>query len=201
MENRNPEELIKKLEQGAAPVIRMLQDVFKKENGVDIRMALLFASGLAGIACHEAVKAQGESFAVVSTGDGRKFYYGEAVNHYLMEDGLSVFALCDTLYELPKEETEALLAKIDSGIGGPDLKVWDTFELKDAYHQIKGCWSGIFENITKKFCEEPSEWPVLFGIVLQNIVYASMQVGPKENIALEARNCAAILARLDEDSF
>lgn len=201
MNKENPEELIEKLEAGAAPVIKMLKDVFSTEQGVDIRMALLFASGLAGMACHEAVKAMNGDFTYVSTGDGRRFYYGEALNAYLLEDVLSVFSLCDALCDLPQEETEALLTKIDSHIGGPELKVWDTYELEDVYRQIKNCWIGIFENITKRFCEDPSQWPVLYGIVLQNIVHASMQVGPKENIALEARGCAAILARLDEDSF
>ena len=54
--------------------------------------------------------------------------------------------------------------------------------------------------MTAKFCKVPNEWPVLYGIVLQNIMLEAMKVAPREEIAKMAMECAAIISKMDDDS-
>ena len=56
-----------RLAKNAEPILEMLNDIFTTPKGVDIRMALLYSAGLAGVACHEAVKAQNGNFVEAGT--------------------------------------------------------------------------------------------------------------------------------------
>lgn len=67
--------------------------------------------------------------------------------------------------------------------------------------EISECWDGIFENMTSRYCEKPSEWPVLFGIVAQNILIMFIDGGaPKDEAGMVAIESAVYMSKLDSDS-
>ena len=56
--------------------------------------------------------------------------------------------------------------------------------------------------MTVPFCKAPSEWPVLYGIVMQNILIESIKVGaPAEEAGRMAMECALVISRMDTDSL
>ena len=58
----NEEQIAKRLASNAGSVIAMLKGTLRNEQGTDLTSCLLYAAGLAGMACHEAVKASNGSF-------------------------------------------------------------------------------------------------------------------------------------------
>ena len=76
------------------------------------------------------------------------------------------------------------------------------YDPKALFEQVVSCWDGIYDNMTSKYCKDPSEWPLLFGVVLQNILITSLKAGaPKDEAARIAIECAVAVSKMDKDSF
>lgn len=197
----NEEQIAKRLASNAGSVIAMLKGTLRNEQGTDLTACLLYAAGLAGMACHEAVKASNGSFHVATVKDGRKFYFGDDVNRYLLESRTSVFSFCNAVTGVTADTVRALAVSVVQRVGGEDLTIWN-MPADIVYQRIKACWDGIHENMTARFCKSPLEWPVLYGIVMQNILVESIKVGaPAEEAGRMAMECALVLSRMDTDSL
>lgn len=197
---------IQQLSRNASAIIRMFQSVFNTPKGFDLRKALLYASGLAGYACHQAVKANHEPFIVAETADHRKFYMGDAVNQYLLEGNYSVLSFCNGFFDhFAKGESRPdvleIVKKEVSVIGDPDYRIWDLYQPEEVYREIQNCWDGIYGNMTSVYCQSPQEWPVLFAIVLQNLMVNALQAVPAAVLYSMALECAIYISKMDEDSL
>ena len=94
-----------------------------------------------------------------------------------------------------------IVASFARGIGSEDMTVCG-LKPAELYEQIDQCWKGIFHNMTDQYCQSPSEWPVLFGIVTQNLLVTAYQAGtPKEEATGMAIECAAALSKMGKDTF
>jgi len=71
---------VERLCKNAGNIVAMLKSVLAGPQGTDLCVVALYAAGLAGIACHEAVKATGKTQVVVGVANGKKYYMGDAVN-------------------------------------------------------------------------------------------------------------------------
>lgn len=200
------DDVIQRLSGNAGHIIAMLKDVFHTSQGLDYWKALLYASGLAGYACHQAVKAEQGSFALVETSAGKKFFFGDDVNKYLLEDRYSVLCFMNGIYQhiCPGKEApdiQGIIKNAVSDIGNGEYKIWNVYIPEEAFKAIKSCWDGIYENMTSQYCKKPSEWPTLYGIVLQNIMSEAMKVIPPENVYIAALECALYISKMDMESL
>ncbi|MBO4494773.1 MAG: hypothetical protein J5752_02825 [Clostridiales bacterium] len=200
--NRESDEMVmKRLCGDAGHIVEMLKHVFTNQRGCDIRMALLFASGLAGYSCHQAVKEEKGVFQVVKTNTGKKFYFGDEVNKYLLENPNSVTGLVNAVVDLPEKKVLELVSSFAENCGKDDMLICG-FNPGTIYTQIRQCWEGIYGNMTSKYCKNPSEYPLLFGIVLQNILILSVKAGaPKGEAGEIAIEVANAISKMDNDSF
>ena len=200
--NRESDEMVmKRLCGNAGHIVEMLKHVFTNQKGCDIRMSLLFASGLAGYACHQAVKEDTGAFQVVETNDGKKFYFGDDVNKYLLENPNSVVSLANAVVDLPEKKVLELVSSFAENCGKEDMLICG-FSPEMLYNQIRQCWEGIYANMTSEYCKTPSEYPLLFGIVLQNILTLSVKAGaPKGEAGAIAVEVANAISKMDKDSF
>ncbi|MCH5282013.1 MAG: hypothetical protein J1E61_11165 [Lachnospiraceae bacterium] len=197
---------INQLSKSASAIINMFKGVFNTPKGFDIQKALLYASGLAGYACHQAVKANNESFVVVGTVDNKKFYMGDALNKYLLEDKYSVLSFCNGFFDnFAKGEFRPdpieIVKKEVAVIGDNNYKIWNIYQPKDVYCEIRNCWEGIYDNMTAVYCQSPQEWPVLFAIVLQNIMITASEAIPAPVLYNMALECAIYVSKMDSDSI
>ena len=67
------------------------------------------------------------------------------------------------------------------------------------YKEMKACWEGIFENMTARICTSSRQWPVLFGVVLQNILL-HMGGDPRHN-CYNALSTAIYISKMDDRSL
>ena len=198
---KKKDDRIGKLTANAGNIIEMLKHALRSEKGLDMTTVLLFAAGLSGIACHEAVKAYQGHFELVTTKGGRKYYFGDEVNKYLFENDNAVVPLITAVSGNSKEEVEGIIKECAENITTDDNS-FGSIGSEQFYQSVKQCWDGIFNNMTGKYCNDASEWPILFGIVLQNIILQSIQVGaPKEEAGKMAIECAYLLSKIDDDTF
>ena len=195
------EQLLKRLSGHAGNVLNMFKAYFNTPNGIDIRRALIFTAALAGHACHQAVKAEKGTFAVVTTKDGKNYYFGDDLNRYLLEDRLSVVNFILAVSDISQDDVLAIVAGFAQHIGEENLSVYG-YGPKSLYEQVNSCWEGIFVNMTSQYCKSPAEWPVLYGIVLQNIMLTAIDAGaPKDEVGKIAVECAVAVSKMDKDSF
>ena len=194
-------EIMDRLASEAGHVIELLKSYFRTPRGVDLTNALIFSASLAGHACHQAVKAEQGTFQMVTDKAGRNYYFGDDLNKYLLENDLNVVAFCSSVTDLSYEEVISIVEDFASHVGDDDLTVCG-FNPKSLYEQVHSCWKGIFDNMTSKYCKSPSEWPVLFGIVVQNFLIMSLDAGAgKEEAGRIAIECAVAVSKMDKDSF
>lgn len=195
------EQMLKRLSKGAGNVIAMLKGVLRGPQGTDMTVVMIYAAGLAGCACHEAVKAEGGTFAVAKTTNGQTFYLGDDVNKYLLENRLSVLSFISAICEGAVDDALAYVTAFVSSLGDPNLSVCD-MTADSVYKMVKECWDGIYVTMTTRICKKPSEWPVLYGIVLQNIMREALQIGaPADEVKRIALECSIALSRMGDDTF
>ena len=200
-ESETEEQIVKRLCSQAGHIIAMFRDVFNSPAGFDSRKAVIFTSSLAGFACHQAVKANREKVELVELRDGRKYYFGDSVNKYLLENSLSTVSLIAAVTDISTDEIREIVCKCANAVGD-DRYTLGGYKPQLIYNETKDCWNGIFDNMTAKYCKMPSEWPILFGIVAQNIAQMAIDGGvPKGKIGKLAAEVMIYVSKLDDDSF
>lgn len=201
----NLQEVLKRLASHAGNTIKMLKSVLATDKGMNYSTLLMYSAGLAGYACQRAVIANNDQYAVVGTKNGKKYYFGDGVNAYLLENKGSVLSFMSDIYEHKTREkapdpTPSIQLAV-SMVGNDEYKIWNSYPPDSVYNLIKDCWNGIFENMTIKYCETPSEWPIFFGIVLQNIMADGMNNGREDAVYHMALECALFISKMRDDSL
>lgn len=195
------EQIVDRLCKDAGHVIDMFRSVFNTPAGLDARKALIFTSSVAGFACRQAVKANKETEMLVTTNDGRKFHFGDSVNKYLLESTFSTVGSVVAVTDLSVDDVQAIVKKCASAVGD-DSYTLGGYNPQLLYNETKDCWNGIFNNMTARYCKTPSEWPMLFGIVVQNIAQLALNAGaPKEDVGRLSIEVMIYMSKLDDDSF
>ena len=190
---------VDRLAKDAGKVIAMFEHVCP-----DKLERLKMASALAGYACHQAVKENGEKFVNVETEDGLEFYFGSALNYYLLDSSFSVMGFMKGFYvnkaTEPKElDIDTPIKQSASNVGNREYLIWGQHVPAILYEQTRECWLGIYQNMTSKYCKNPSEWPVLYGIVLQNIMF-QFDMDAEETF-FKALECALYISKMGSKSI
>ena len=183
---------VERLAKEAGHIIAMFEHVYTDKNE-----RIKYVSALAGYACHQAVVANGEHLVKVETTDVLEYYLG----YYLLEGPFSVLVFLQGCYEYKngsrnKLDVIPVVQNAIKNIGNDAYKIWgeDTPDL--LYLRTKECWNGIYQNMTGVYCKNPSEWPVLYGIVLQNIILkADVDV---EEAFYKALECVLFISKMDD---
>ncbi len=196
---------INKICEVAGRILDYLSSSFEKDGEADNLFLLSFASGLAGVSCYEAAKAGGAEFTNIEIGTGEKFYFSDKVNEYLFTSEYSIksciLGFCANVNpgkELPVIDTAMM--KIATAIGNPDYLICDMVEPKPLYENSKRCWDDMYESALKDSLE-PEDWPLLFGIVVQNIMAKCLSEMPIEQLSQFAFECAIFLSKIGEDTY
>ena len=116
---------LKRLSKHAGNVVEMLKGTLKGPQGTDMTIVLLYAAGLAGRACHEAVKAEGGTFAKATATNGRSYYLGDDVNKYLLENPTSVYGFVKAVSSITDDDVRALVVAVVQSLGTDDFKIWN----------------------------------------------------------------------------
>ena len=200
------EDDIKQIAGNAANIAEMFKARFSGPFGLDNKKVLMLSAGMAGYACHQAVMANKLPYNPVTEADGRKFYMGDSVNKYLLDGKYSVLSWCDGFFEtagkfFTKPDPTEVVKKEVNAVKNKEYRIWDSESPVVTYKEVQACWEGIYDNMTAKYCNKPNEWPVLYGIVLQNIMLEVSRIMTISDVYEKALECAIYISWMDEDSI
>lgn len=177
---------------GAQEVFQRLLEGMKDERGVHIESLLCALGALAGYSCQASLRAQALAeglpetapFQVVETEDGQQYFFGDDLNDILAEAEYSVLALATGAahhasagtVEIPDlreifEHTSSVIGTEQFGIP----RVPDNHKHDTPLNWIKATWPSLFSTV-QLFCPNPVEWPVLFGLAIQEAIYTGKDI-------------------------
>ena len=183
---------------GAREIVQWLLVAMKSEKGVHIESLLAVLGALAGYSCQASVREQArlggssqESLVVANGTDGKKYFFGDALNKPLAEDQHSIWGLaadaaqkngCEQLPDLG-----AIFKHTAESVGGVAFRIpripanHKPGDLPINY--LTALWPKVRPTL-EEFCAQPSEWPVLLGLSIQDaILKAKGVIDPR--LALE----------------
>lgn len=188
---------------GAEDIYNILCDSMRDSEGkIDANSLLFYTAGLTGYVCQAAVWEKyvvrqkipvNQVFHVVSTEIGKDFYFGDAINQYVLESQYSVWRLVAGMYQhlyqgAPAPDIIPIVDKIASVIGKEDYKLCGAVSADDIIEQYHMIWNSLKPRICR-YCAEADEWPILFGLVMQKVMeLAKDVVAPEDciNIVMES---------------
>lgn len=176
----------------AKELLPRLTDAMKTERGVHVESLLCLLGSLAGYACQASLRAKAGKTGLPETAElveveatsGKKYFFGDPLNRLLAESQYSVWSLaagtaqqqgCKTLPDIGDifahvsrtvgDDTRFGIPRIPEGHTPGNLPV----------NYVKDLWPATLK-IIQPFCQEPEEWPVAFGLALQNLMVIAKDV-------------------------
>jgi hypothetical protein len=176
---------------GSKEINQRLLSAMKNEKGVHVESLLCALGALAGYACQANLRAQAlekgmletAAFTVIDTADGKKYFFGEPLNQVLAESQYSIWALaagaaqrngCSSLPDISE-----IFGHVTKTVGSTEFgipRIQEGHQPGDTpINYVKALWPNLLPTI-KQFCQKPSEWPILLGLAVQEIMDMSKGV-------------------------
>lgn len=176
---------------GSKEVSQRLIDAMKNERGVHVESLLCALGALAGYSCQANLRAQAllkglsetTAFTVVDAADGRKYFFGDPLNQALAESQYSVWSLaaasaqhngCSSLPDIAE-----IFGHVSKTVGSAEFgipRIPDGHQPGDSpINYVRNLWPNLLPTL-KQFCQKPSEWPILFGLAVQEVMNMSKGV-------------------------
>ncbi|MEA5392496.1 hypothetical protein VB738_14630 [Cyanobium gracile UHCC 0139] len=176
---------------GAEEISRRLLKAMASERGVHVESLLAVCGALAGQACQVGVRARSRAAGraelaglhVVDTGDGGSCLVGEGLVQALFNDPTSTWGLAAGAAQqagctdLP--DPTALWRQGIERLGQGDFgvpQVPDAHQPSpESLQALPSLWPALLP-LAQRFCPEPVEWPILFGLVAQKAITMGREV-------------------------
>jgi hypothetical protein len=172
---------------GAKEIFQRLLAGMKNERGVHVESLLCALGALAGYSCQANLRAQALAkglpenavFQTVGTKDGRQYFFGDPLNNALAGSQFSVWGLAAGAAqhagatELP--DLNEIFQHTSSVVGGDQFgipRIPDAHRPGDKpINYLKALWPALLPTV-KLFCPNPAEWPILYGLAIQESIDA-----------------------------
>ena len=211
LEKQKTDPLIK-LQIGGKEIFDRMVGGLKDERGVHIESLLALLGALAGYACQFSVREQNtksgakspvSGLAIATGADGRKYYFGDALNKSLAEDRYSVWSLtAGTVEQLgkPLPDLTDIFKHVAATVGSAQFGIprlpegHGTGDLPINY--LKAIWPKILP-VAWRFCDEPAHLPMVFGLAIQNAILMAKDVIDPTLAGTIAMECAVPMSKVD----
>jgi len=202
---------------GAKEFVQRIMEGMKDEKGVHIESMLCAFGALAGYSCQAGVRQllvhenginEKEAFVIVDCADGRKYFAGETLNKPLVESQYSVWALAGgAAQHLGAEnliDIGEIFKYVIQTVGSEKfgiLRISEDHKPGDLpCNYLKYLWPAIFP-VVKQFCSAPVEWPILFGLAIQEVMYSGKDVIAPLQALMIVMESAVPMSKVDFNSL
>lgn len=185
----------------------------KDQRGVHIETLLCAVGSLAGYSVQASVREllvrQGgqpeEKVFVIANGrDGKKYFFGDALNKPLAEDLYSVWNLAAVVATnlgcQHPVKVEEIYRHVAATVGGPEFgipRIPEGHQPADKpSNWIKHAWPKALATV-QDYCKSPSEWPVAFGIAIQEVMTQARGAIDSCLALLIVMECAIPMSKVD----
>lgn len=163
-------------------IVRGMRD----EKGVHIETLLCILGTLAGYSCQASVieefinekgLSMNQVFNIVECVDGSHYFFGDILNKPLVESQFSIWSLAagvvKSLGVTELIDINDIFQYVSHSVGTNDFgipRIPDDHKPGDLpRNYLKYLWPNLFQ-LVKQFCPAPEEWPILFGLAIQNAI-------------------------------
>lgn len=199
---------------GAKEINLRLFNAMRDEKGIHIETLLTALGSLAGFACLQHLIEESKNkdasrniqLTVVSCADGKNYYFGDDLNAPLAESEYSVWSLaagaakhhgCQNLPDIHE-----IFKHVSKTVGTAEFGIPRSHTGHHAgdkpVNYVKGLWPILFP-IVKQFCPKSSEWPILFGFALQEVIEMCIGVIPLDTALLVIMESAIPMSKINID--
>lgn len=211
LEERRKEEPLIGAIIGGKEVCQRLVEAMKDAKGVHVESLLGALGSLAGFACQMSVRAEDPAagdgaFVVVGGADGRSYFFGNRLNQPLAESQYSVWGLTAGkaqsfgCTELP--DINEIFSYVTTTVGGDRFGLPRILEGHRPgalpLNYLKALWTGIMPTV-RRFCVQPAEWPILFGIAIQEAMTIGKDVIDPKLATVIVMECAVPMSKIDPE--
>lgn len=186
-------------------MLNRLLVAMKNEKGVHAESLLTALGALAGFSCQMGVRAGGggAQLTVATTKDGRRFFFGDALNAPLAESPYSVWALCAGMAQhlgAPLPDLDEIFQHVSRTIGSEDFGVprfpgeGRAADLPINY--VRAIWPNVLPLLSE-LCAGPAEWHIATGLAAQEAIGATKGVINPSWAVKIVMECAIPMSKLD----
>lgn len=178
------------VKKGGKEVAAKLFAAMSGEKGIHLESLLCALGAIAGYSCqisvreefvHQQGRPEKEVFIVVNSKlNGSSYFFGDLLNKPLAESRYSVWSLSSgatqklglvkliDLHDIFRHVTDTLglasfgVPRIPAEHGAKELPI----------NYVRFLWPQLFP-LAQRYCSKPGDWPVLFGVAVQEILFAS----------------------------
>lgn len=188
---RSPEDPLIGAKIGAREIFQRLLNGLKKEEGVHMESLLTILGSLSGYACQASLRAQAREknlpetavFQIVTTRDGGRYFFGDALNEAITGAPYSVWNLAAGAAmhagAQEKPDLQAIFRHTAAVLGSEGFGIPRVPERHRAgdtpLHYVAALWPALLPTV-RQFCPAPSDWPILYGLAIQHALYACKDV-------------------------
>jgi hypothetical protein len=167
---------------GGRALVQSLVSGLNEQRGVHIETLLCALGSLAGYSCQasvrEILKQNGQpeetAFVIANCKDGKKYFFGDALNKPLAEDQYSVWILASGgathLGCQQPLNVDEIFKHVAATVGGPEFGIPRIPEGhrpgEPPSNWVKYAWPKALATV-QDYCASPSDWPAAFGIAIQ----------------------------------
>lgn len=197
---------------GGKEVFQRVLQVLRDERGVHMDSLLCALGALAGYACQASLRAQSlangqqetSPFVVIETNDGKKYFFGDQLNHPLAESEYSIWSLAGGAAKQHGAQQLPDIGKIfehvtqsigSDNFGIPRLPAGHNTSATPLDY-LKAMWPHLLP-IVKQFCATPAEWPILFGVSIQEAIASAKEVVSPDVAALIVMESAIPMSKVN----
>lgn len=171
---------------GAEQVKSWLMTASETERGVHVETLLVGLGALGGFACqlaarHLLVREGGRDWespwVIAEGGDGRLYFLGDAINHYLLEDRFSLWSLAAGIIpqvsDKPVPDVIPIVRHVSGTIGSEAfgrIRYPEGTSAGDLPVNYVQHWYPDVQDMIARIGVEPMEMPLVFGLAAQDVL-------------------------------
>lgn len=202
---------------GANDVFLRFIEALKDERGMHIETYLTVLAALTGFSCQMAVRRaiieknglDSDTVLIPTIAvDGKRYYFGDALNKVLAESPLSVWNIVGSGIvqaggELP-DFADLFKYSIDHvgtqqfGVPRVPEKHSSTADTPQSY--VENLWHGT-EALLSDYCDSPLEWPILLATTIQKAIVNGKGVIPPSVAGMIVMEVAIAMSKIDPVEF
>jgi hypothetical protein len=197
---------------GSREVVERLTSAMKSDRGVHVESLLCTLGALAGYACQMSARTpNARQFQTMSNGvytvqtkAGKTFFFGDAINQPLLESQYSVWSLaagtakangCSQLLDL-----EEIVKHVSQSVGHDTFgspRIPEGHQPSDSpINILKPLWPVMLPTV-QMFCPSSDEWPILFGLAIQQVMDMGKSVIKPDLALLIVMESAIPMSKID----
>lgn len=212
IENQRKDDPLIGAKVGAREVLGRVLNGLKNEKGVHVESLLCALGALAGYACQAGLrilaisnKQSGDApFIVMTTDDGKRYFYGNPLNGLLAESQYSVWNIAGGAAQeagcknMP--DIQGIFKHVTGTVGNANFGLPRFPEGHNAgdtpINYLKTFWPISFP-IIRKYCSGPQEWHILFSLAIQQGIHAAKEILSPDIAFLIVMESAVPMSKVD----